>query len=319
MKRHNFGGLRATHGVSVSHRSLGSTGQRQSPGKTFKNKKMAGQLGNERVTTQSLEVVAADAERGLMLIKGSVPGSENGWVLIKDAVKRKAPDGLPFPAALREAAGDEPPPEAADAEPPRPPARRPRHEGDGAQLSTIRKSAISSWPRRCSACRCAATSWPASSTGSSPSAAPARTRPRASATSAARPRSPTSRRAPGGRARAACARRNSAAARSSSGRSCAATNSGCRRRSGELGLKTALSAKQAEGKLIVIDAARVDEAKTKALRARFDALGWDSVLIIDGAGRRRFRPRRAQPAEGRRAAASRAPMSTTSCAATRWS
>jgi large subunit ribosomal protein L3 len=87
--------------VSISHRSLGSTGQRQSPGKTFKNKKMAGQLGNERVTTQSLEVVQSDAERGLILIKGSVPGSENGWVLIRDAVKRKAPDGLPFPAALR--------------------------------------------------------------------------------------------------------------------------------------------------------------------------------------------------------------------------
>src|SRR5215208_2501178 len=108
MKRHNFGGLRATHGVSVSHRSLGSTGQRQSPGKTFKNKKMAGQLGNERVTTQSLEVVQSDAERGLILIKGSVPGSENGWVLIRDAVKRKVPDGLPFPAALREADSGEP-------------------------------------------------------------------------------------------------------------------------------------------------------------------------------------------------------------------
>jgi large subunit ribosomal protein L3 len=101
MKRHNFGGLRASHGVSISHRSLGSTGQRQSPGKTFKNKKMAGQLGNERVTTQSLEVVQSDIERGLILIKGSVPGSENGWVLIRDAAKRKAPDGLPFPAALR--------------------------------------------------------------------------------------------------------------------------------------------------------------------------------------------------------------------------
>src|SRR5688500_10364753 len=106
MKRHNFGGLRATHGVSVSHRSLGSTGQRQSPGKTFKNKKMAGPMGNERVTTQSLEIVSADAERGLILIKGSVPGSDKGWVLIKDATKRKAPDGLPYPAALREEAGE---------------------------------------------------------------------------------------------------------------------------------------------------------------------------------------------------------------------
>src|SRR5258707_4627720 len=101
MKRHNFHGLRATHGVSVSHRSLGSTGQRQDPGKTFKNKKMAGHLGAERVTTQSLEVVVADAERGLLLIKGSVPGSDGGWGLVRDAIKRKPPEGLPFPAALR--------------------------------------------------------------------------------------------------------------------------------------------------------------------------------------------------------------------------
>jgi large subunit ribosomal protein L3 len=102
MKRHNFGGLGASHGVSVSHRSHGSTGQRQSPGKTFKNKKMAGQLGAARVTTQSLEVMSADAERGILMIKGSVPGSSGGYVLVKDAAKRKAPDGLPFPAALRD-------------------------------------------------------------------------------------------------------------------------------------------------------------------------------------------------------------------------
>lgn len=102
MKRHNFGGLRASHGVSVSHRSHGSTGQRQSPGKTFKNKKMAGHLGAARVTTQSLEVIASDAQRGVLMIKGSVPGSANGFVMIKDAVKRKAPEGLPFPAALRD-------------------------------------------------------------------------------------------------------------------------------------------------------------------------------------------------------------------------
>jgi len=104
MKRHNFSGLRASHGVSISHRSHGSTGQRQSPGKTFKNKKMAGQLGAARVTTQSLQVMSADAERGILMIKGSVPGSAGGYVLVKDAAKRKAPDGLPFPAALRDAA-----------------------------------------------------------------------------------------------------------------------------------------------------------------------------------------------------------------------
>src|SRR5436853_4194555 len=115
MKRHNFSGLRASHGVSVSHRSLGSTGQRQDPGKTFKNKKMAGHLGAERVTTQSLEIVATDAAKGLVLVKGSVPGSENGWVLIRVAGKRKPPDGLPFPAALRGEPGEAAPEEAPEA------------------------------------------------------------------------------------------------------------------------------------------------------------------------------------------------------------
>jgi large subunit ribosomal protein L3 len=102
MKRHNFGGLGASHGVSISHRSHGSTGQRQSPGKTFKNKKMAGHLGSARVTTQSLKVISADAERGVLMIKGSVPGSAGGYVVVRDAAKRKNPNGLPFPAALRD-------------------------------------------------------------------------------------------------------------------------------------------------------------------------------------------------------------------------
>src|SRR4029077_7360793 len=117
-KRHNFQRFRATHGVSVSHRSLGSTGQRQDPGKTFKGKKMAGHMGAERVTTQSLEVVSTDAERGLLFIKGAVPGSDSGWVLVKDAVKRKMPDGLPFPAALRGAGNDAPGGEVPEASAP---------------------------------------------------------------------------------------------------------------------------------------------------------------------------------------------------------
>ncbi len=104
MRRHNFGGLRATHGVSVSHRSHGSTGQRQDPGKVFKNKKMAGHYGVERVTTQNLRVVSTDGERGLIMLEGAVPGADGGYVLIKDAVKRKPPKDLPFPAALRAAA-----------------------------------------------------------------------------------------------------------------------------------------------------------------------------------------------------------------------
>jgi large subunit ribosomal protein L3 len=111
MKRHNFGGLRATHGVSVSHRSHGSTGQRQDPGKTFKNKKMAGHLGDVRVTTQNLKVVSTDAERGLIMVEGAVPGAKGGWVMLKDAVKRKAPKDLPFPAALRAAAAEAAPAE----------------------------------------------------------------------------------------------------------------------------------------------------------------------------------------------------------------
>lgn len=101
MKRWNFGGLRATHGVSVSHRSLGSTGNRQDPGRTFKNKKMAGHMGAERVTTQNLKVVRTDVERGLILVEGSVPGSKGGWIIVRDAVKRKAPEGLPMPGAFK--------------------------------------------------------------------------------------------------------------------------------------------------------------------------------------------------------------------------
>ncbi|WP_375266368.1 50S ribosomal protein L3 [Planktotalea sp.] len=108
MKRHNFGGLRATHGVSISHRSHGSTGQCQDPGKVFKGKKMAGHMGAARVTTQNLEVVKTDLDRGLIMIKGAVPGSKGGWVTVKDAVKKKLPDGVPFPAALKSAAVEAP-------------------------------------------------------------------------------------------------------------------------------------------------------------------------------------------------------------------
>ena len=90
MKRHGFGGLRATHGVSVSHRSHGSTGSRQDPGKVFKYKKMAGHMGQTRVTTQNLEVVSTDEDRGLILIKGAVPGSKGAWIIVRDAVKSAA-------------------------------------------------------------------------------------------------------------------------------------------------------------------------------------------------------------------------------------
>ena len=101
MKRWNFGGLRATHGVSVSHRSHGSTGNRQDPGKVFKNKKMAGHLGDKRITIQNLKIVKTDAANGIILVSGAVPGAEGSYVLVRDAAKRAAPKDLPFPAALR--------------------------------------------------------------------------------------------------------------------------------------------------------------------------------------------------------------------------
>jgi large subunit ribosomal protein L3 len=103
IKRWNFGGMRATHGVSVSHRALGSTGQRQDPGKTFKGKKMAGHLGQETVTTLNLTVWRIDVERGLILVKGAVPGTEGTFVKIRDAVKSAAPAGVPTPGAFRKA------------------------------------------------------------------------------------------------------------------------------------------------------------------------------------------------------------------------
>ena len=100
MKRHNFGGLEATHGVSISHRSHGSTGQCQDPGRVFKGKRMAGHMGSVRVTKQNLEVVVVDEENGIIAVKGAVPGSKEGLVMIQDAVKSAQPDNLPFPAAL---------------------------------------------------------------------------------------------------------------------------------------------------------------------------------------------------------------------------
>ena len=103
MKRWNFGGLRASHGVSVSHRSIGSTGGRQDPGKTFKNKKMPGQLGGERVTTLNIKVVQTDVERGLILLEGAVPGAKGGWITVRDAVKKAPPKDLPKPGKFRQA------------------------------------------------------------------------------------------------------------------------------------------------------------------------------------------------------------------------
>ncbi|MBJ7388680.1 MAG: 50S ribosomal protein L3 [Sphingomonadaceae bacterium] len=101
MKRWGFGGMRASHGVSITHRAHGSTGQRQDPGKVFKNKKMAGHMGDRQRTQQNLEIVRTDVARGLIFVKGSVPGAKNGWLLVRDAVKVPTPEAAPFPGALK--------------------------------------------------------------------------------------------------------------------------------------------------------------------------------------------------------------------------
>ena len=105
IKRHNFGGGRATHGNSVSHRTHGSTGQRQDPGKVFKGKKMAGHMGDTRVTTQNLKIVRTDVDRGLILVEGAVPGAKGGYILVRDAVKKALPEGVPMPGAFRKPNG----------------------------------------------------------------------------------------------------------------------------------------------------------------------------------------------------------------------
>jgi large subunit ribosomal protein L3 len=144
MKRHNFGGLRASHGVSISHRSHGSTGQCQDPGRVFKGKKMAGHMGAAKVTTQNLQVVRTDTDRGLIMVKGAVPGSKGGWVTIKDAVKKPFPENAILPAALRsaaeeaakaaeEAAAAAPPPRKKQPQRPLPRRSRPRLEAAEAE------------------------------------------------------------------------------------------------------------------------------------------------------------------------------------------
>src|SRR5690606_16889741 len=128
----NFGGLHATHGVSISHRSHGSTGQNQDPGKVFKGKKMAGHMGAKRVTTQNLEVVRTDVEKGLIMVKGAVPGSKGGWVLLRDAGRRQLPEGAPVPGACRRQGEEAAAPAAAVEAPGEAPAEEAEAPKEGA-------------------------------------------------------------------------------------------------------------------------------------------------------------------------------------------
>ena len=135
MKRWNFAGLRASHGVSISHRSIGSTGGRQDPGKTFKNKKMPGHLGVDRVTTLNLKVMQTDVERGLILVEGAVPGVKGGWITVRDAVKKKLPDGVPKPGKFKLA--ETAPRRLRRRMPSRPPPRRRRARDMELKVTTL--------------------------------------------------------------------------------------------------------------------------------------------------------------------------------------
>ena len=135
MKRWNFAGLRASHGVSISHRSIGGTGGRQDPGKTFKGKKMPGHLGAERVTTLNLKVVQTDVARGLLLVEGAVPGSKSGWVLIRDAVKKTLPKEAPKPGKFKLAEGEK----KAEAKPEAKSDAKPEAKGDSAPAAEAKK------------------------------------------------------------------------------------------------------------------------------------------------------------------------------------
>ena len=285
MKRWNFGGLRATHGVSVSHRSLGSTGNRQDPGKTFANKKMAGHLGAERVTTQNLKIVSVDEDRGLILVKGAVPGSEGGWVLVRDAVKRKAPEGLPFPAALRSK-----PDAAPAADGPRGPCRRSRRRADGVnEMKTTVKNlkneevgeieldeAVFGVPLRTDLLArmvnyqlAKRRSGNHKTKGVSEISGTTKKPHRQKGTGRARQGSLRSPQFRGGAAIFGPVVRSHA--------------HDLNKKVRKLALKTALSTKLAEGKLVVLDAVAVDSHKTKEMVQRFKLLGLTSALIIDGA------------------------------------
>ena len=279
IKRWNFGGLRATHGVSVSHRSIGSTGGRQDPGKTFKNKKMPGHMGVDRITTLNLRVVQTDVARGLILVEGAVPGSKGGWIAVRDAVKKALPKDAPKPGKFRLADGG-----GEQAAPPkRRPSRRAREmelkvttlEGKAAGSVQLSDAIFGLEPRKDIIQRCV--NWQLAKR----QAGTHKTQGRADVwrtgkkmykqkgTGGARHGSA---RVPqfrgGGRAFGPVVRSHAFA---------------LPKKVRALALRHALSAKAKDGGLIVIESATLEAAKTKALIGHFSGLGLTNALIIDGA------------------------------------
>ena len=285
MVRWNFHGLEASHGVSVSHRSHGSTGNRQDPGRTFPGKKMAGHYGHERVTTQNLKVVAADDEKGLLLVSGAVPGPRGGYIIVKDASKRARPKDAPYPAGLRKAAGEAAAPAAeAPAACPTPlPRLKDRImkiavktiEGGSAGEIELADGVFAVPVRKDILQRCVVWQLSRRQQGTH------KTKGRAEVTATAKKMYAQK---GTGRARhgneAAPQFRGGGKAFGPVVRSHA---SDLPKKVRKLALRTALSAKAAEGKLIVVETATLAEPKTAQLKTHFGKLGVSSVLVIAGA------------------------------------
>ena len=281
MKRWNFGGLRASHGVSISHRSIGSTGGRQDPGKTFKNKKMPGHLGVDRVTTLNLKVMQTDVERGLILVEGAVPGVKGGWITVRDAVKKRLPDGVPKPGKFKLSEAASQPRRAKSRLPPQ--RRRARDmelkvtslDGKDSGSVTVSDTIFGLEPRTDLIHRCVV--WQLAK--------------RRSGTHAVKNRADIHR-----TGKKMYKQKGTGSARHGSARvnlfRGGGRSFGPHPRSHEIGLpkkvralalKHALSAKAKDDGIVVIEALDVKEAKTKVLLSQFEKLGLSNALIVDGA------------------------------------
>ena len=300
MKRHNFSGGRATHGNSVSHRTHGSTGQRQDPGKVFKGKKMAGHMGDVRVTTQNLKIVRTDVPRGLIMVEGAVPGAKGGWILVRDAVKRPLPDGVPTPGAVPQER------RCPLLWPLRPKPRLRRRPSDGPQGHHPRRQVGRTRSRcrtRSSVSSRAPTSCSAWSAGSSSK--------RQAGTHKTKTRGEirmTSKKAYKQKGTGQARHGNKAAPQFRGGGKAfgpvvRSHEHDLPKKVRALALKHALSGKAKGEKLIVIAEASAKDNKTKALAAQFAKLGLTNALIIDGAAiEDEFPPRRPQHPRHRRPA-----------------
>ena len=278
MKRWNFAGLRASHGVSISHRSIGSTGGRQDPGRTFKNKKMAGHLGVDRVTTLNLKVRGTDVARGLIMVEGAVPGVKGGWITVRDAVKKKLPDGVPKPGKFKLADNA-----AAGAGFGRPGRGGCVTWNCKSPASMARKPDRSRCPTPFSASNRAPISSTVASCGNWRSARAARMQVKNRA-DIHRTGKKMYRQKGTGSARHGSARVNLFRGGGRSfGPHTRSHEIGLPKKVRALALRHALSAKAKDGGLIVIEALAVKEAKTKTLRGHCDKLGVANALFIDGA------------------------------------